>query len=183
MSWLSQPPSALTGVLPSFPLRSPRGISQARVWRPVVLWEVIQEAMVGKEGALVHVRLLATPWTVARQAPLSMDFSRQEYWSGLPFPSPGGLPDHTGSPALQADALRPELPLSSGRLGLSYQQVTSMGTRDTFLRGHLEQSCSTCFRVSPLQVRRLACLSHLSLAEPAFFLRLLFGSFPVPPAL
>ena len=45
----------------------------------------------------------ATPWTVAHQAPLSMGFSRQEYWSGLPFPSPGDLPD-TGikpvSPAL-----------------------------------------------------------------------------------
>ena len=36
---------------------------------------------------------LATPWTVARQAPLSMGFSRQEYWSGLPFSSPGHLPD------------------------------------------------------------------------------------------
>ena len=36
---------------------------------------------------------LATPWTVVRQAPLSMEFSRQEYWSGLPFPSPGDLPD------------------------------------------------------------------------------------------
>ena len=36
---------------------------------------------------------LATPWTVACQAPLSMGFSRQEYWSGLPFPSPGDLPD------------------------------------------------------------------------------------------
>ena len=36
---------------------------------------------------------LATPWTVAGQAPLSMGFSRQEYWSGLPFPSPGDLPD------------------------------------------------------------------------------------------
>ena len=35
----------------------------------------------------------ATPWTVAHQAPLSMGFSRQEYWSGLPFPSPGDLPD------------------------------------------------------------------------------------------
>ena len=35
----------------------------------------------------------ATPWTVASQAPLSMEFSRQEYWSGLPFPSPGDLPD------------------------------------------------------------------------------------------
>ena len=42
---------------------------------------------------LSHVRLFATPWTVASQAPLSMGFSRQEYWSELPFPSPGDLPD------------------------------------------------------------------------------------------
>ena len=40
-----------------------------------------------------HVRFCATPWTVARQAPLSMGFSRQEHWSGLPFLPPGGLPD------------------------------------------------------------------------------------------
>ena len=39
------------------------------------------------------VRLFATPWTIARQAPLSMGFSRQEYWSRLPFPSPGDLPN------------------------------------------------------------------------------------------
>ena len=39
-----------------------------------------------------HVRLFPTPWTAARQAPLSMEFSRQEYWSRLPFPSPGDLP-------------------------------------------------------------------------------------------
>ena len=42
---------------------------------------------------LSHVRLFVTPWTVAYQAPLSMGFSRQEYWSGLPCPPPGGLPD------------------------------------------------------------------------------------------
>ena len=42
---------------------------------------------------LSHVRLFVTPWTVAHQAPLSMGFPRQEYWSGLPFPSPGHLPD------------------------------------------------------------------------------------------
>ena len=50
--------------------------------------------------------LFATPWTVARQAPLSMEFSRQKYWSGLPFPSPGDLPDpgiEPRSPTLQAD--------------------------------------------------------------------------------
>ena len=40
-----------------------------------------------------RVQLFATPWTVAHQAPLSMEFSRQEYWSGLPFPSPEDLPD------------------------------------------------------------------------------------------
>ena len=53
-----------------------------------------------------------TLWTVAHQVPLSMGFPRQEYWSGLPFPSPGDLPDpemEPGSPALQADALQFEL--------------------------------------------------------------------------
>ena len=51
---------------------------------------------------------LATPWTVARQAPLSMGFSRQEHWSGLPCPSPGELPDpgvEPTSPALQVGSL------------------------------------------------------------------------------
>ena len=55
---------------------------------------------------------LATLRTGARQAPLSMGFSRQEYWSGLPFPSPGDLPDpglEPRSPALQADSLPTEL--------------------------------------------------------------------------
>ena len=55
---------------------------------------------------------LATPWTVAHRAPLSMGFSRQEYWSGLPFPSPGDLPDpgiEPKSSALQADSLPTEL--------------------------------------------------------------------------
>ena len=59
------------------------------------------------------VRLFATPWTVAYQAPPSMGFSRQEYWSGLPFPSPVDLPDpgiEPGSPTFQADALTSEPP-------------------------------------------------------------------------
>ena len=54
------------------------------------------------------VRILVTLWTVARQAPLSMGFSRQEYWSGLPFPSPGDLPNpgiEPRSPALPVDSL------------------------------------------------------------------------------
>ena len=55
---------------------------------------------------------LVTPWNVACQAPLSIEFSRREYWSGLPFPSPGDLPDlgiKPRSPALQADSLPTEL--------------------------------------------------------------------------
>ena len=48
---------------------------------------------------LGHARLFATPWAVAHQAPLSMAFSRQEYWSGLPFPAPGNLPDPGTEPA------------------------------------------------------------------------------------
>ena len=59
----------------------------------------------------IHVHLLVTPWTVAHQAPLSMGFSRQEYWSGLPCPPPGDLPSQRiepMSPALQADSFLSE---------------------------------------------------------------------------
>ena len=61
-----------------------------------------------KVKSLTSVRLFATPWTVAHQAPLSMRFSRRESWSRVPFPFPGDLPDpgiEPGSPTLQADAL------------------------------------------------------------------------------
>ena len=64
-----------------------------------------------KVMSLSRVRLFSTPWTVAYQAPPSRRFSRQEYWSGLLFPSPGDLPDSgikPKSPALQADALTSE---------------------------------------------------------------------------
>ena len=47
---------------------------------------------------LSQVRIFTVPWTVARQAPLSMEFSRQEYWSGLPFSTPGGLPNPATEP-------------------------------------------------------------------------------------
>ena len=62
---------------------------------------------------LRHVQYFATLWTVAHQAPLCMEFSRQEYWSGLQFPSPGDLPNPGIEPrslALQADSLPPEPP-------------------------------------------------------------------------
>ena len=68
----------------------------------------------GGDGLIVQsCPTLATLRTIACQAPLSMVFSRQEYWTGLPFPSPEDLPDPgiaPGSPALQADSLLTELP-------------------------------------------------------------------------
>ena len=61
---------------------------------------------------MYNCEVIMSSWTVARQAPLSWDFSRQEYWSGLPFHSPGDLPDpgiESRSPALQADSLLSEI--------------------------------------------------------------------------
>ena len=66
---------------------------------------------------------LGTPWTVDRQAPLSMGFSRQEYWSRLPFPSTGDLPNsgtEPRSPALQADSLPTELLLETADLLMGF---------------------------------------------------------------
>ena len=66
-----------------------------------------------------HVQLFVTPWSIAHQVPLSMEFSRQENWSGLPFPPPGHLPHpgiEPGSPALQTDSLPSEPPEKPGKL-------------------------------------------------------------------
>ena len=68
---------------------------------------------VHQPGALSLVQLFVTPWNVARQAPLVMELSRQEQYSGLPFPTPEDLPDPVKkprSPALQADSLSSEPP-------------------------------------------------------------------------
>ena len=64
-----------------------------------------------KVKSLSYVQLLATSWTVAYQAPPSTGFSKQEYWNGVPLPSPGDLPNpeiEPGSPALQADSFSSE---------------------------------------------------------------------------
>ena len=75
---------------------------------------LVQAGILEREvKSLSCVQLFATPWAVAYQAPSSMGFSRQEYWSGLPFLSPGDLPDpgiKPRSPSLEADALPSELP-------------------------------------------------------------------------
>ena len=87
--------------------------------------------------SLSCVRLFVTPWTTAAsQAPLSMGFSRQEYWSGLPLPSPGDLPDsgiEPRSPTLQADALPSKpwgKPLESPIVTLNYSDLDRRQTED-----------------------------------------------------
>ena len=75
-----------------------------------------------KVKSFSHVRLFVTPWTVVYQVSASRGFSRQEYWSGLPFPSKGVLPDpeiEPGYPALQVDALPSEQPGKCGYLYLT----------------------------------------------------------------
>ena len=101
---------------------------------------------------LSHVQLFATPWTVAHQAPLFLGFSRQEYWSGLPFPSPGDLPDpgiEPGSPVLQADTSPSEppgkkyLPLFTREERQSVQKMV-LGEQDGFMRKpEIEHSLTT----------------------------------------
>ena len=86
-------------------------------WVKGVVWEYIAFILLTLVKAKMivmysDVQLCPSLWDyidVARQAPLSMEFSRQEYWSGLPFPSPGDLPNPGIEPALQADALPFEL--------------------------------------------------------------------------
>ena len=84
------------------------------------------------EGSIVNgseshtvVSNSVTPWTIAQQAPPSMEFSKQEYWSGLPLPSPGDLPNpgtKAGSPTLQADSLPSEPP---GKPHTVYRELKS----------------------------------------------------------
>ena len=85
----------------------------------------------------VKVFIFATPWTIARQDPLSIGFSRQEYWRGLPFPSPGDLPDpgiKLGSPTLQADSLLSE-PLCMHACMLSHFSCAQLfATQGTTIR-------------------------------------------------
>ena len=98
------------------------GYSSYREWKVKV-----------KVKSLSRVQLFATPWAVAYQAPPSMGFSRQEYWSGLPFPSPGDLPNlgiEPRSPALQADAL----PSDVQKNLFSYKEAF-LGKQDDFWAG------------------------------------------------
>ena len=87
----------------------------------VTVRKQVKSRLENQVKSLSHVRLFVTPWTVGHQTLLSMGFFSQEYWSGLPFPSPGDLPDpgiELGSPTLQADSLPSEPPGKLRRKGL-----------------------------------------------------------------
>ena len=112
--------------------------------------------------SLSRVGLFATPWTVAYQAPPSMGFSRQEYWSGLPFPSPGDLPDpgiEPGYPAFQADALTSEPPDYNPLILPSTSHIGDFG--DAQLQPG-DPRRSTCLNLPRDPVlKRLSCLNLL----------------------
>ena len=95
----------------------PLSITSGKVMKPLSLTQgkctqlktdLYLHFLVSQVKSLSLIRLFVTPWTVAYESPPSMGFSSQEYWSGLPFPSPGDLPNpgtEPGSPALQTDTL------------------------------------------------------------------------------
>ena len=97
-----------------------------------------------------RVRLFGTPWTIVRQAPLSMEFIRQEFWSGLPLPSPGDLPDpgiELGSPTLQENSLPSEPPGKPYKvLYVSYYSITSLESYNNLERWRKGGICSAYTR-------------------------------------
>ena len=88
-----------------------------------------------------HVQLFATPWTIACQAPLSMGFSRQEYWSGLPFPSPGDFPNPGIKPASRMSPALAGRFFTTSDTWETYVAIISLSKRD--LRGLLKGSEGT----------------------------------------
>ena len=96
-SALDESPEVCPGAADAEAVSPAPGVGQ--VWAlPVYCWftmlcSFLLYSKVTQLHTLSHVQLFVTPWAVAHQAPLSLEFSRQDYWSGLPFPSPGDLPD------------------------------------------------------------------------------------------
>ena len=117
--------------------------------------------------SLSHVRLFVTQWTVAYQAPQSMEFSRQEYWSGSPFPSPGDLPNpgiETRSPAIQADTLPSETRDQTHVPCIGRQILNHCATRKVPARDFKLYS----FEI--LSGYKVTCLHHLLFFSFLFFL-------------
>ena len=117
--------------------------------------------------SLSRVRLFATPWTVAYQAPPSMGFSRQEYWSGLPFPSPGDLPNpgiDPGSPTLRADALLSEPPGKTQRRANTGRGLPFLGGTARAVLGWL------CPQPIGAQEKKTRTLVSFSVSPPVTYL-------------
>ena len=92
------------------------------------MWYIHRTEYQSEVKSLSRVRLFVTQWTVAHQVPASMGFARQEYWSGLPLPSPGDLPDpgmEPRSPTLQADALTSEPPGKPNRIVFNHKKKST----------------------------------------------------------
>ena len=109
---------------------------------------------------LSRVRLFVTLWTVAHQAPLSMEFSRQEYWSGLPFPPPGDLPD----PEIKTESCT--TPAFAGRI--FYHRATWETLWYTHAMEYQPENSGTCYNMdepwkhcakwnSPVTKRQILC--------------------------
>ena len=139
---------------------------------PLRWWVVKPDLGMGSEvkwrsevKSLSRVQLFATPWTVTHQAPPSMGFFRQEYWSGLPFPSPGDLSDpgiKPRSPALQADAL--------GKINVKTALSFLFQPPAGLLQGAVWGGVSRClYRISMV-------------TSPVFLLSAIFFNTPIPPS-
>ena len=128
----------------------------------------------------------ATPWTLAYQASLSMGFSRQDYWSGLPFPSPGDLPDpwiEPGSPALQMDALLSEPPGKPSVDSIQFSSVQSLSPVWLFATPWIASRQASLSITNSQNSPRLTSIesvmpsSHLILCHPLLLLP------PIPPGI
>ena len=129
--------------------------------------------------SLSRVWLFATPWTVAYQAPPSMGSSRQEYWSGLPFSSPGDLTNpgiELGSPALQADALPSEVPgklwqlptRSNNNTSIFFSNCWALFIKPNRIPSHHKQIGVVCLFLSN---SHLSCFSSLTVMATASHMR------------
>ena len=117
------------------------------------IWKIeLAIIILPKMKSLSHVWLFATPWTEAHQAPPSMEFSKQEYWSGLPFPSPGDFPDpgiesrSPVSPTSQADSLPLSHWGSPTLVGMEAKKGSDLSWNSQGLRLH------PCNSTSPLEI-------------------------------
>ena len=130
-------------------------------------WAFLVAQMVKKVKSLSRVQLFGASWTVAYQAPPSIEFSRQEYWSGLPFPSPGDLPNpgiKPGSPTLRADTLpsEPQPACNSGDLGLIPGLGRSPGEGNSYPLQYscLENSMERGAWWAPVRPLQYSCLEN-----------------------